>query len=103
MNDASRAYVCFTEKAKASPEVLEKRRLMVEKGVPCGHAMRHALPPLSVRLNDFFEHWILMQMLFLFYRQVLEAKPAWQPGAMQGKYRIAPPAKLNGYQRSLVG
>ena len=36
-------------------------------------------------------------------RQVLEAKPAWQPGAMQGKYRIAPPAKLNGYQRSLVG
>ena len=36
-------------------------------------------------------------------RQVLEAKPAWRPGEMQGKYRIAPPANLNDYQRSLVG
>ena len=42
-------------------------------------------------------------MLFFVYRQVLEAKPAWRPGEMQGKYLIAPPAKLNGYQRSLVG
>ncbi len=82
-------YVCFAKRSDATAEQLQMRRMMVPRHIGTGHAARH--------INQTLDE--------------IEAVPLWQDGDTDGieteagtrEFRVAPPATLNDYQRSLVG
>ena len=79
-------YMSFSQKALASEATLAARRLMVERHIGTGHASRH----IGGRTPD-----------------EVASQALWTEGQVDEvngrKFKVAPPARLNAYQLSLVG